>query len=306
MRVLLNGGAGFIGEALADRLRAASADVYVADTMQRIERVRPSLNRANLIPCEFNIPPDDCLKNADVLVQLAWSSQPSNSMSSIADDAKTNIVGSVGLFERSIMAGVKKIIFASSGGTVYGNASILPISEDGHLAPVSAYGVSKLSVERYLQLLSLHHPVTGISLRIGNPYGPYQLRGLPIGLIANFLLQLSKGNPLRIFGDGRIIRDYIWIEDVAEAINRAIFQDMPPGEYNIGSGIGHSINEIADLVESEWGSRTPRTYVDRRSFDVQQVVLAIEKFSSAANWHPTVSLKDGIARMARATKDKSK
>lgn len=303
MRVVINGGAGFIGLALLEKLKAASVDISVADTPLRIERVRGLLRDVELIPGDLNAVSFDHLKTADTLVHLAWSSQPSNSMSAIAEDANSNIVGSVKLFERALAAGIETIIFASSGGTVYGNTNQLPIVETAPLAPVSAYGVSKLAVERYLQLMSFHAQVKGISLRVGNPYGPYQLHGVPIGLIANFLLQLGKGNPLRIYGDGQIVRDYVWIGDVADAFLSAIQLDIPSGEYNIGSGYGYSINEIANLIQEVSGTRSDRTYVDHRSFDAQKVVLSVAKFTAATNWHPNMPIKEGLNRMLEAMKD---
>jgi UDP-glucose 4-epimerase len=220
-------------------------------------------------------------------------------MSRIAEDASVNIVGSLELFLAAARASVRKIVFASSGGTVYGNAEKLPIEEKLPPNPVSAYGVSKVAVERYLQLAAFHNGFTGISLRISNPYGPYQLAGVPIGVIANFIRQLRAGEPLRIYGDGSVVRDYIWIDDVAHAVVMAVQKDLASGEYNIGSEIGHSINEIASSVENAMGIRTSREYVSDRSFDARKVVLSTAKFRRITSWTPHVSLGEGIERMTR-------
>jgi len=237
------------------------------------------------------------LKGTDVLVHLAWSSQPADSMVGMVEDANKNIVGSLKLFAAAARANVSRIIFASSGGAIYGNTDKLPILEGLSPNPVSAYGVSKVAVERYLQLVDFHHGLTGISLRIGNPYGPYQLVGTPIGLIASFIRQIRADAPLRIYGDGRIVRDYIWIGDVANAIVAAATTDMKSGEYNIGSGEGRSINEIADLVEAALGRSTSRVYFDHRSFDARQVILSTEKFRHITGWRPEISLTEGLQRM---------
>lgn len=299
MKVILVGGAGFIGLAAIEAL-SREAQIHVVDTARRLKRARLEASAITITATE-----DICgglesvIAGADVLIHLAWSSLPAASMKNVIDDAQNNIVGSLSTFTAAANAGIKKIIFASSGGTVYGNTCILPIEETQATNPVSAYGVSKLAVERYLQLIAFHHGVSGVSLRIGNPYGPYQLAGTPIGLVANFIRQLRAGAPLRIYGDGEVVRDYIWIDDLASAIALAAEVNMESGEYNLGSGEGHSINEVADLVERACGIRTHREHVPQRSFDASKVVLSSVKFTAATNWRPTIPLREGISRMLR-------
>lgn len=302
MRVLINGGAGFIGLAIAEKLKSLSISVCIIDTIQRIARVNTLISGVQFVPIKMNSPPAILLEKFDALVHLAWSSQPSSSLQNASEDVRLNVAGSIELFDKAINHDIKKIIFASSGGTVYGNPAKVPISELSPLEPVSAYGVSKLSVERYLRLLSASSQTRAISLRVGNPYGPYQLHGTPIGLIANFLLQISKGEPLKIYGDGSIIRDYIWIEDVATAFCSAILEDIPSGEYNIGTGVGHSICDIANRVDAALGQSNQRNYIEQRTFDVQRIVLSTEKFQSFSTWRPRISLDEGLSRMIKASK----
>lgn len=303
MKIALVGGAGFIGLALAARLKELSIDPVVLDTERRLARATNLLRGIKTTPYPEGAFRNASIRDADALVHLAWSSQPANSMSGMTEDAQSNIVGSLALFSFAAEAGIKKIVFASSGGTVYGNTDRLPISEDWPPNPVSAYGVSKLAVERYLQLVAFHHGLTGISLRIGNPYGSYQLAGTPIGVIANFIKLISGGAPLKIYGDGEIVRDYIWIDDVADAVSRAACCEVASGEYNIGSGKGYSINQIADLVEREMSCGSDRTYLEHRSFDAQQVILDYGKFESATGWRPTVALQQGVGRMVKAWRE---
>lgn len=303
MKVVLNGGAGFIGVALAQALlkSSANANVFVIDTPRRLQRVRSHLAGTHCLDYDdTHYGLVGVLNDADVLVHLAWSSQPANSMTGMIDDASHNIVGSLKVFTSAASARVRKIIFTSSGGTVYGNTDKLPIDETASLQPVSAYGVSKVAVERYLQLISFHHGLAGISLRIGNPYGPYQLAGTPIGVIAHFIRQLKSGSELRIFGDGAIIRDYIWIGDLANALVAAIRTDLPSGEYNIGSEIGHSINEVASMVEAATRVRASTVHISLRSFDAAQIVLSTNKFRTATDWEPRVALSEGIKLMVEA------
>ena len=297
--VTLVGGAGFIGTSVAGALRARGDRVAVFDTRRRLDRAGALLDGVGTVAVDGLTKREIArhLEGSDVLIHLAWSSQPADSMLGMVEDASENIVGSINLFNEAAMVGVRRIIFASSGGTVYGNTDRVPIPEDRSLNPVSAYGVSKAAVERYLQLLAFHHGFNGISLRVGNPYGPYQLVGVPIGVMAHFIRRAVNGEPLKIYGDGSVVRDYVSIRDVAEAFAIATVQPLASGEYNIGSGKGLSINEVADLVEREVGRRPLRDYAPNRTFDAQRVVLDITRFSAATGWTPATDICDGIREM---------
>lgn len=299
MRVVITGGAGFIGASTIDAFINSGDDVTVIDTKRRIDRVQNMMSRTQSISLDDittnNI--GDFLSGAELLIHLAWSSEPADSMTGMVEDARTNIVGSLDLFRKAAEAGVQKIIFASSGGTVYGNTDHLPIGESEPLNPISAYGVSKVAVERYLQLIAYHHELTGVSLRIGNPYGPYQLAGLSIGLIANFIQRVRNKQALRIYGTGEIVRDYIWVDDVASAFAAAAKSPLASGEYNIGSGEGYSINSVAKMVESEYHCENNREYLTHRSFDAEKVILDTSKFRRFTEWRPSVEIGDGIKLM---------
>lgn len=293
------GGGGFIGEHLCAHLEKIGAQYTVADKAHRLDRLKHIVPSTNMVTFDGSDVSrlHHALQSTDVVIYLSWTSQPAQSMTSMVDDAEQNILNGLRLFQFAGEAGVKRIIFASSGGTVYGNADQAPIHETSPLNPVSAYGVSKLAVEQYLQLLVQQYGLTGISLRIGNPYGPYQLTGLSIGLIANFLLRASRGEQLKIYGDGQIIRDYIWIEDLTEAILLASTEKIASGPYNIGSGCGFSINEIASIVEQRFLDLPERSYVDSRTFDARRIILDISKFADATGWQPKKSLQKGIEEM---------
>lgn len=298
-KYVIIGAGGFIGEGLCSGLLKSGIPFVVADKGHRLARITHLVQGAQAIPYDgddvsrlYNV-----LQSADVLVHLSWTSQPAQSMKSMVDDAEQNILNSLKLFQFAGELGVKKIIFASSGGTVYGNVTQTPIPETTPLNPVSAYGVSKVAVEQYLQLVAFHYGLTGISLRIGNPYGNYQFAGLAIGVIANFILRAMQKAPLQLYGDGNILRDYIWIDDLVRALITSASADIPSGAYNIGSGTGYTINEIADRIEQNFPGLPQREYRPLRSFDAQQIVLDISKFSSLTGWSPRISLDDGISTM---------
>jgi UDP-glucose 4-epimerase len=178
--------------------------------------------------------------------------------------------------------GTKRVVFSSSGGTVYGIPENSPVTEKCFTRPISAYGISKLSVEHYLDL---YKNLNGISLRIGNPYGAYQLRGTSIGLIARVLNSIKEKTPIQVWGDGSIVRDYINIKSVANAFALSLLtKNLEPGAYNIGTGVGRSINDIIQAAFDVTGRKTPVIYSKPRGFDVSTIVLDNSKFSSATGW----------------------
>jgi len=123
--------------------------------------------------------------------------------------------------------------------------------------------------------------------------------GLPIGVIARFIRCIRNGEPLTIYGDGKVVRDYIWIDDTVNALVAAVSSEIPSGEYNIGSGVGYSVNAIADLLEAHLGQIPHRAYISHRSFDAEKIVLDITKFKIASGWRPLVDIPEGISLMCK-------
>lgn len=299
MRVVIVGGAGFVGCAVVDLLRARGFDVCVADSPTRLARSADLLTGVE--QWSFRFGTDDPksmtpLQGAHVLVHLACTTDPALSMETVAYDADSNIGPSIRLFDAAVAAGVKRVIFASSGGTVYGVPEQLPIGESSPTRPLSAYGVSKLAIENYL---SLYSALDGITLRIANPYGAYQFRGASVGVIARYLLAHARGEAVEVWGDGRVIRDYLAIDDVAEAFVHAITSALPAGPYNIGSGIGASINDIISIIGTQTGAPLRARYLESRPYDVPAVVLDHSRFARATGWRPRVTLDTGIAALWR-------
>lgn len=299
-RVVVVGGAGFIGTALSQTLLRHGYSVCILDLPKRLAFAAPLPEGVGSRAFSF---PDltgaeQHLTGADALIHLACTTTPANSMQPLSRDAAENIAPSVELFELAGRAGVGQVLFASSGGTVYGNPRQIPVPEDQAGGALSGYGVSKLAIENYLALEAGQAGFTGVSLRIGNPYGTYQLRGTAIGVIARYLAEAHAGRPLEVWGDGRVVRDYIHIEDVARAVLAALeTPDLPSGAYNIGSGTGYSVNEIIDTVFKVLGKRTDVSYTPARGFDVDEIILDTGKFTSATGWRPGVGLESGVTLM---------
>src|ERR1017187_1813527 len=209
MRIAIIGGAGFIGSAIAQLLSKQNIELTIFDTKKRLDKLSNVRQQFNTIQFPYPKVKDlhRYLTGYDVLIHLACTTEPAISMESLVFDAYTNIIPSLEIFQMAIEAGISRIIFSSSGGTVYGDPKVLPVIEEDEKKPVSAYGVSKLAIEHYLQLYAINNSITGISLRLANPYGPFQLQGTRIGIIAHYLNDIKHGHALTVYGDGNIVRD---------------------------------------------------------------------------------------------------
>lgn len=295
MRVLIVGAAGFIGDAVADALVEAGVEVRLADTQRRLDRrtAAPPGPEVRVFDYSNQDASDDLLEGMDALIHLGCTTSPARSMADMAFDANSNIGPSIRLFESAARAGINRVIFASSGGTVYGVPAQSCVTEDSPTSPISAYGVSKLAIERYLAICP---GICGVSLRIANPYGAGQLRGSAVGVIARYLQAVSRRQALEVWGTGSVVRDYIAIGDVARAFVAAILQhDLAPGPYNIGSGEGRSLNEIIERIFAMSGRRVPVQYQQARGYDVPAIILDSTLFRRQTGWSPRTALDQGIS-----------
>jgi UDP-glucose 4-epimerase len=297
MRVVIVGGAGFIGTALARSLTGHGMQALVLDTEARLAKSRAALAGIAIAPFDFTVDRNAqaLLTGCDALVHLACTTNPAHSMEGIAWDAESNIAPSLRLFDAAVAAGIRRVVFASSGGTVYGAPRKLPVCETDPTRPLSAYGVSKLAIENYL---ALYTALEGISLRVANPYGAYQLGGTTVGVIARYVTAVRNDRPIEVWGDGSVVRDYVAIADVVEAFKIALStQVLEPGSYNIGSGIGTSIRDIIEKVFQVSMQAVPVEYMQGRPYDVPAIILDCGQFTTHTSWAPTTSLHDGIHAM---------
>ena len=190
---------------------------------------------------------------------------------------------------------IKKIVFISSGGTVYGDQNLESISEQSSTDPLSSYGIVKLAMEKYIQLYSKLYGVNYSIFRLSNPYGPYQNTLKDQGIIGIFIRKFIENGEITIWGDGNIIRDYIYIDDVIEILNRDLMKNIDNNILlNLGSGKGSSINEILNLIERISNKKINILYKESRSFDVKKNILNIDKISNTFDWKPKHDIEEGI------------
>ena len=296
MRLLIVGGCGFIGEFLSPWLADIGHQVIVADWECRIgrlsSRVGLDLQARNLT----EVTPDDRIfENVDQVIHLSSSSSPASSMKNFEKDANDNILSALRILEGCRIHGIGTFIFASSGGTVYGETMQSVVTETHETNPINAYGVGKLTIEKYMRLFAHHSGMQTISLRMANAYGPGQLRGRSVGAIANFVLKAHHGKPIEIWGDGETVRDYVYISDIATAFGSCVSSpDLPSGEYNVSSGIGHSLRQVIAELGAVIGKRPVARYLAARPVDVPRIVLDSSKLRNATGWKPQVELSEGI------------
>ncbi|MCB1754085.1 MAG: NAD-dependent epimerase/dehydratase family protein [Gammaproteobacteria bacterium] len=300
MNVLAIGAAGFVGLSAISRLYETGHKVRIADTRDRLLNTLPLIQNYEQVVLDW--PDTQYLNNAlegiDVVLHFAWTTSPASSMRNIEADAMQNILPSIKLAEACVEHRVNRLIFMSSGGTVYGNVAEEIIDESHVTSPLCAYGVSKLSVEKYLYIFSKKHNLDTISLRISNPYGNFQLLGSKVGAIASFLRHTHKGKPINLFGDGGTVRDYLHIDDVSKAIALAVEMNTMGAEvFNISSGIGYSLQDTLDIIKAVSGKEIEINRLEERRFDVRHIVLSSKRFQNTTGWQPQIELPQGIAMM---------
>jgi UDP-glucose 4-epimerase len=271
MRIMITGASGFIGRHLLKRFQSIGIDV--------------SVYRGNILDCS-----SDQFDGIDTVVHLASIHTQSSVQWREIDD----VVGSRKLFSCCCYSGVKKIIFPSSGGAVYGVVDDDPIVESDPTNPISPYGISKLAIEKYLHYFHYHNGLNYTILRISNPYGLNQSIHKGNGVICNWLTRIAEGKPIEIMGDGNAIRDYIYISDVVGAIIRSMHDSSNQKILNIGSGTGYCLNEIVDIIREIVGVDFEIIRRPGRKVDVPVNVLHCGLAREVLEWSPKIKIRDGI------------
>lgn len=299
MKCSILGGAGFIGSHLAEALVAAGHTVRLFD--------RPGLalppalaQRAEVERIEGDFLSHEdvarAVEGCEVVFHLVSTTLPENSNLNPHYDVETNVLGALRLLELARTGAFRKIVFISSGGTVYGIPEHVPIPETHPTNPITSHGIGKLMIEKYLGLYNLLHGVQYCVLRLANPYGERQRADTPQGAVAVFLHRALHDEMIEVWGDGMVTRDFIYIDDAVAAIEKAMQYSGPIRLFNVGSGVGLSLNDVFAEVERALGRPVRRNYLAGRKFDVPVNVLDIERIRSTLGWQPTVSFATGIRR----------
>ena len=298
MKILITGGAGFIGSHVADLLLENKYDVCIVDNLSsgKLENVNPN---AKFYKCDirdsqiYKIIEDE---KPQIIIHNAAQMSVRNSVEDPLNDADINIIGGLNVLEAAKKAKVKKIIFASSGGVVYGEQQYFPADEDHPTKPICPYGVAKLSYEKYLYYYHYIFGIKYIALRYANIYGPRQDPNGEAGVVAIFSKKLLSGDQPIINGDGMQTRDYVYVKDVAIANLLAVNTDYI-GEINIGTALETNVNKIFNILKNAAGKPDlEEVHGPAKKGEQKRSVLSYKKAQQILGWKPEVKLEEGLIK----------
>ncbi len=297
MKILVTGGAGFIGSHTVNALAAAGHDVCVLDNLSAGKREQVNA-RARLYQADLR--DGDRVKEIvagekpEVIFHLAAQMDVRRSVADPVFDAQVNLVGMLNLMEAGRVNGLRRVVFASTGGAIYGEQETFPCDEDHPVRPVSPYGVAKLATERYLFFYKVEYGIDYLALRYANVYGPRQDPHGEAGVVAIFCGRMIEGRPVTIFGTGEQTRDYVYVGDVVRA-NLTALDSKVSGAVNIGTGVETSVNRLfEDLAGTSYELKP--VYAPARAGEQQRSVISPARAASQLNWRPQVALRDGLSR----------
>jgi UDP-glucose 4-epimerase len=240
---------------------------------------------------------DRLVADADVVHHYAWGSIPASANANPGGDLLTNVGTTIDLLDAMRRRGGGRIIFLSSGGTVYGKLHETPVKEDHAVAPITAYGAGKATAEVYLSLYRALHGLDCRIARVANPYGAGQDLSRGLGAVTTFLHNALLGQPIVIWGNGDVVRDYIHISDVAKCLVKlAVGPRQDHFIFNVGSGVGISLNDVIAELELSLGRTLDVSRTETRAFDVPVSILAIDRARRDLDWAPALSFREGIGR----------
>jgi UDP-glucose 4-epimerase len=295
---MVTGGAGFIGSHTVDALIAERAgDVCAIDNLSAGKRTR-----LNPVARFHQVDLRDAAsvravierEKPEVIYHLAAQMDVRRSVADPPFDAEVNLVGMLHLMESARQHGLKRIIFASTGGAIYGEQEQFPCDENHALRPVSPYGVAKLATEAYLFFYRAQYGIDYLALRYANVYGPRQDPHGEAGVVAIFCGRILDGNPVTIYGDGEQTRDYVYVGDIVRA-NVAALSSPATGAINVGTGVETSVNALYDALRTIAEFATPAEYGAERPGEQRRSVISPQRAADTLGWQPAVSLAHGLA-----------
>jgi UDP-glucose 4-epimerase len=299
MNCTVLGGGGFIGSAITDQLLMEGHRVKVLVRSNR-PPYRPFSPKEPIqwISGDFTNEKQlkKVMKESDVVFHLIGTTLPKSSNEHMVYDIESNLIGSLRFLQVARAVGVRKVIFISSGGTVYGRPNYLPIDESHPTNPIVSYGIIKLAIEKYILMYRQLYDLQAIILRVSNPYGERQRIKTAQGAVGVFLKRALAGEPIEIWGDGTTTRDYIHVRDVATAFTKALIYEGSHQIFNVSTSLGTSLNDLMKLIQETVGRPVQVKYRDSRVFDVPANVLDNSLIKQEFGWSPQIDLRKGITK----------
>lgn len=295
--VLVLGGTGLLGREVAGAFLRSGSSVTVVARRRPDDQSHPDLVGAEMV--QGDVADMDLVAPlvdwADHVVHAVGATLPAESNADPAGDITSTLPPLLSLLELLRSRAGTGLTYLSSGGTVYGNPQKIPVAESAACDPITSYGITKLAAEKYINMYATLHEVPARILRIGNAYGPWQPGGRSQGLVGALLDVARTGRPVRVFGDGLQVRDYVHVGDVAGAAVALAGLRGGPRVVNVGCGIGHTVLDVVDAFNRVAGVRLAVEHLPSRKFDVRSVVLDVRRLSELIRWEP-VPLEEGIDR----------
>jgi len=297
MKCLVIGGNGFLGSDLCKNLLSQKYDVRVFDRPVKEKKTLPS--EVEWYEGDFTNETDveAAIDGSDVIFHLVSTTFPKSSNDNPVYDVESNVVGTIVMLSLAVKHGIRKIIFTSSGGAVYGVPESDLINELHPTNPICSYGISKLAIEKYLHLFHEMHGLEYAVLRISNPYGEGQRIHSLQGAIGVFVGRVMSNQVVEIWGDGEVVRDYIHVSDVSDSLIKAMLYSGNVRVFNIGSGLGVSLNQLLEVIEGVVHLDVRRVYQASRGVDVPINVLDCTRAKNELNWSMSLPLEEGVRRV---------
>jgi UDP-glucose 4-epimerase len=234
------------------------------------------------------------INSFEIVFHLIHTNTPQSASVDMAADVQQNVIGSLALLDVCRKVGIKRLVFVSSGGIVYGMAKQTPTPETAPTDPITAYGINKLAIEKYLALYERFHGLSFRILRVANPFGPFQVPEKNQGIITALISRALQGQEIEIWGDGSVVRDYIYVRDVVDALIATGLDQSSERVFNIGSGHGRDLREVIAAIEMQLGTKLRVAWKPGRAMDIPASVLSIDRAKAVLNWAPKTSFEDGL------------